>query len=116
MLVAAVAALPQAQGPGEPVLTIHELAIRDQLRGLRQVPDSQRGEVTRQLALRIRKLPKTQIKLGLAEGLANLSTEGDFGQRTLQEVATRYPRRSPNSRCRTTRTDRPSPTSLWPSW
>jgi peroxiredoxin len=71
-----------------PALSADEQAISNQLRGLRQVPDSQRGEVTTQLALRIRQLPKTQAKLSLADGLANLATEGDFGRHSLEEVAT----------------------------
>ena len=44
--------------------------------------------MTKQLALDIRQLPTAQNKLRLANGLANLSTEGDFGRDTLQEVAT----------------------------
>jgi peroxiredoxin len=40
------------------------------------------------LALKIRKLPASENKLRLAVGLAGLSTEGDFGHSTLQEVAT----------------------------
>ncbi|MGP8243330.1 MAG: TlpA disulfide reductase family protein [Bryobacteraceae bacterium] len=79
-------AFPAAQS--RPALSPDEQAILTQLRGLRQVPDSQRGEVTAQLAVRIRQLPKTQAKLSLAFSLANLATEGDFGRRTLQEVAT----------------------------
>jgi peroxiredoxin len=65
-----------------------EQPIVDQLRGLRQVSDDARGGVTRQLALDIRRLPMTPNKLSLAKDLANLSTEGDFGRPTLQEVAT----------------------------
>jgi peroxiredoxin len=65
-----------------------EQPIVNQLRGLRQVPDDARGGVTRQLALDIRRLPMTLGKLHLAHDLANLSTEGDFGKPTLQEVAT----------------------------
>jgi peroxiredoxin len=72
----------------KPALSPAEQAIVDQLKVLRQVPDSKRGEVTTSLALDIRKLPKTEAKLGLADALAGLSTEGDFGRRTLQEVAT----------------------------
>jgi len=64
-----------------------EQPIVDQLRVLRQVPDDARGEVTRQLALSIRRLPATPGKLHLAHSLANLATEGDFGRPTLQEVA-----------------------------
>jgi len=65
-----------------------EQSIEDQLKVLRQLPDAKRGEATTRLALDIRKLPKTDAKVGLADALAGLSTEGDFGRRTLQEVAT----------------------------
>src|SRR5260370_21567560 len=65
-----------------------EQPIYDQLRTLRQVPDETRGGVTKELAIKIRRLPTGPTKLRWAEGLATLSTEGDFGQETLQEVAT----------------------------
>src|SRR5262245_61362746 len=65
-----------------------ELAIREQLRHLRALPDDVRARTTKQLALDIRALPKTGPKLSLANALANLSTEGDFGRDTLQEVTT----------------------------
>src|SRR5215472_11395431 len=65
-----------------------EKPIVEQIRTLRAVPDSQRGAVTKDLAIKIRQLPVTPNKLRLAEGLANLSTEGDFGHDTLQEVTT----------------------------
>ncbi|SPE29498.1 Alkyl hydroperoxide reductase/ Thiol specific antioxidant/ Mal allergen [Acidobacteriia bacterium SbA2] len=65
-----------------------EKPIVQQLHGLRQVPDEKRGQVTKDLALAIRKLPASSHKLMLANGLANLSTEGDFGHDTLEEVAT----------------------------
>ena len=71
----------------KPALSPDEQAIQNQLRGLRQVPDAQRGEATAELALRIRRLPKTQAKLSLAYSLANLATEGDCGRRPLEEVA-----------------------------
>jgi peroxiredoxin len=71
----------------KPALTHREQAIADQLKVLRQVPDSKRGKITAHLALKIHKLPKTDARLGLADALANLSTEGDFGRQTLQEVA-----------------------------
>ncbi|HEX8984615.1 MAG TPA: TlpA disulfide reductase family protein, partial [Bryobacteraceae bacterium] len=64
-----------------------EQPLADQLRGLRRVPDEARGGATRRLAAEIRRLPATPNKLALAQGLANLSTEGDFGRQTLQEVA-----------------------------
>lgn len=72
----------------KPTWSANEQPIYDQLRGLRQVPDQVRGSVTRELALKIRELPATPNKLRLAGGLANLSTEGDFGKETLDQVAT----------------------------
>ncbi len=71
-----------------PSPTDREKSVAEQLRGMRQLPDDVRSRVTKQLALDIRALPAGQVKLGLASGLANLSTEGDFGRDTLQEVAT----------------------------
>jgi peroxiredoxin len=62
--------------------------IVDGLRHLRSVPDEQRGEVTKNLALEIRALTAGNDKSDLAVGLANLSTEGDFGAANLQEVTT----------------------------
>ena len=67
--------------------TKDEAPIRDQIKHLRSLPDDVRARTTKQLALDIRRLPKTAHKLSLANGLANLSTEGDFGHDTLQEVA-----------------------------
>jgi peroxiredoxin len=58
------------------------------LHGLRSLPDDVRATDTRQLALDIRALPAGDNKITLANGLANLSTEGDFGHAVLQEVAT----------------------------
>jgi peroxiredoxin len=65
-----------------------EKPIVDQLRGLRQLPDDTRARVTQQLASEIRRLRSKTAKVSLAENLAGLSTEGDFGHDTLQEVAT----------------------------
>src|ERR1039458_5489855 len=64
-----------------------EKPIVEQLKGLRKLPDDVRAHTTKDLALQIRQLPVTANKLSLAGGLANLSTEGDFGHDTLQEVA-----------------------------
>jgi thiol-disulfide isomerase/thioredoxin len=58
------------------------------MRRLRSLADDVRKDTTKQLALDIRALPKTAHKVDLATDLANLSTEGDFGHDTLQEVAT----------------------------
>jgi len=84
-LIACVSASSQN---GEAAWTKSESQIREQISHLRSLPDDVRARTTKQLALDIRALPKTQHKLSLAAGLANLSTEGDFGKDTLQEVAT----------------------------
>ena len=65
-----------------------EKPIVEQIRGLRKLDDSVRARTTRELALQIRSLPPVSNKLRLAVALANLSTEGDFGRDTLQEVTT----------------------------
>jgi peroxiredoxin len=65
-----------------------EKPIVQELRGLRQLADDARARATKDLALMIRELPSASNKLLLANMLANLSTEGDFGHDTLQEVAT----------------------------
>jgi len=72
----------------EIVWTAQEEPIAEQIHGLRQLADDVRARTTKELALQIRALPATPNKLRLAVGLANLSTEGDFGHDTLQEVAT----------------------------
>jgi peroxiredoxin len=83
-----IAVFLSAVSGAQPVLTDAEKSIVAELRGLRKVSDDQRGEETKRLAVEIRKLPADGAKLGLASGLANLATEGDFGHETLQEVAT----------------------------
>jgi peroxiredoxin len=72
----------------EVVWSPQEKPIAEQIHGLRQLPDDVRARTTKELALQIRQLPATPNKLRLAVGLANLSTEGDFGHQTLQEVTT----------------------------
>jgi peroxiredoxin len=72
----------------EIVWSPQEKPIADQIHGLRKLPDDVRARTTRQLALDIQQLPATPNKLRLAVDLASLSTEGDFGHDTLQEVAT----------------------------
>jgi peroxiredoxin len=64
-----------------------EKPIIEQIRRLRSLPDDVRAKTTRQLALEIRALPAGPNKLKRATALASLSTEGDFGHDTLQEVA-----------------------------
>jgi peroxiredoxin len=72
----------------ETIWSPQEKPIAEQIHGLRKLPDDVRAQTTKELALQIRQLPATPNKLKLANGLAGLSTEGDFGHDTLQEVAT----------------------------
>jgi peroxiredoxin len=72
----------------EVVWSADEKPIADQIHGLRGLADDVRAGTTKDLALKIRKLPASENKLRLAVGLAGLSTEGDFGHDSLQEVAT----------------------------
>jgi peroxiredoxin len=65
-----------------------EQPIVEQMHGLRALPDDVRAKTTKDLALKIRQLPVVPNKLKLANHLADLSTEGDFGRDTLQEVTT----------------------------
>jgi peroxiredoxin len=70
------------------VWSAQEQPIIDQVKGLRKLDDAVRARTTKELALQIRQLPVVPNKLKLAGALANLSTEGDFGRDTLQEVTT----------------------------
>src|ERR1700692_3788971 len=72
----------------EVVWSADEKPLADQIHGLRALADDFRAGATKDLALKIRKLPGTDTTLRLAVNLAGLSTEGDFGHDTLQEVAT----------------------------
>jgi peroxiredoxin len=80
--------LPASAQKKEVVYSADEKPIAEQIHGLRGLPDDVRAGTTKDLALKIRKLPASENKLRLAVGLAGLSTEGDFGHDTLQEVAT----------------------------
>ena len=84
----------------DPTWTKQEKPIRDQIARLRDLPDDVRARTTRQLALDIRALPKTQHKLDLASALANLSTEGDFGRDTRRKWPRPWLKHCANSRCR----------------
>jgi len=70
------------------VWTDREKPILDKIKTLRKLPSDERARTTRDLALQIRQLPAGANKLRLAFSLAGLSTEGDFGHDTLQDVAT----------------------------
>lgn len=65
-----------------------EKPILLQIRQLRSMPDNERSRTTKSLATRIRELPAGANRRDLAVALSHLSTEGDFGHDTLQEVAT----------------------------
>ena len=71
-----------------PAWSEQEKPLAARISRLRATPDEQRGSATEALALDIRRLPPTPNKLALADHLAMLSTEGDFGHEMLQEVAT----------------------------
>jgi len=80
--------LPTAVAQQQPAAwSQQEQPLLQQLKGLRQLPDNTRAQTTRDLAQQIQRLTATPNKLRLAEALANLSTEGDFGHNTLQAVA-----------------------------
>lgn len=72
----------------EPTWTPEQAPIAQNVAGLRAVADDVRPRATQLLALQIRALPASSNKLSLAYSLANLCTEGDQGQDTIQAVAT----------------------------
>jgi len=89
VLAAVVLLVPAAQAQQQEIVwSAQEAPLHDQIRKLRSLPDDVRATTTKSLALQIRQLPATPNKVRLAVGLANLSTEGDFGHDPLQEVAT----------------------------
>src|ERR1700679_819953 len=63
-----------------------ESSIVNRLKGLRAVPTAQRPAATAKLAADIRALPPSPRKVGFADALAHLATEGDPGKETLQAV------------------------------
>jgi peroxiredoxin len=86
LLLVVFSSVDSRSADDKPKWSDQEQPIYQQLRGLRSLPDDVRARTTKDLALRIRALPVTPNKLSLAGGLAGLSTEGDFGHDTLQEV------------------------------
>jgi peroxiredoxin len=88
MFAVILIALPQLIPAKEATIwSKQEKPIYETVKTLRSLDDSTRAKTTQQMALNIRALPKTENKLKLATALASLSTEGDFGHSTLQEVA-----------------------------
>jgi thiol-disulfide isomerase/thioredoxin len=61
-------------------------SIRKEISTLRSLPDDQRGARTGAIAKEIAALPDGKPKLGLADGLSHLATEGDPGRDNLQAV------------------------------
>lgn len=78
---------PARAAADEPVFSAEQKPIAEDIGHLRSVPDDARSAASRDLATRIRQLPVAQNKLRLALELASLSTEGDFGRATLDQVA-----------------------------
>jgi len=78
----------QAQTQQQIVWSEQEKPILEKIRTLRKLFDEDRARTTKDLALQIRQLSPGVNKVRLSYSLASLSTEGDFGRDTLQEVAT----------------------------
>jgi len=62
-------------------------SIIGELKKLRSVPTADRPAATAKIAVEIRTLPSGPEKVGLADSLSHLATEGDAGHATLQAVA-----------------------------
>src|SRR5260370_28510126 len=79
----------EARAQGQQIVwSNQEKPILEDIRNLRKLSEGNRSKTTKQLALKIRQLPAGMNKERLATTLASLSTEGDLGKDTLQEVAT----------------------------
>lgn len=91
LLVSAFAAIyvPASRAQSKvPQWTPAQAPIAKNIAGLRDLADDVRPRATQLLAMQIRSLPASANKLALAYSLANLCTEGDQGQDTVQAVAT----------------------------
>lgn len=86
MLAAFIGPGLQAQS-NEPHWTPEQAPIAKSIDGLRSLADDVRPRATQLLATQIHALPPSANKLALAYSLANLCTEGDQGQDTVQAVA-----------------------------
>src|SRR6202158_1456859 len=69
----------------EVVWSADEKRLADQIHGLRGLADDVRAGTTKDLALKIRKLPPAENKLRLAGHLTGLCTEGALRRHTLPE-------------------------------
>ncbi|GEM_PF-1190009 len=87
--LAATLGVPRLQAQfKEPRWTPAQETIARNIASLRSLADDVRPRATQLLAAQIRALPASANKVALAYSLANLSTEGDQGQDTVQAVAT----------------------------
>lgn len=80
-VAALLVAAPIARGANKPS------EIENRVKGLRSVASNQKPAVIVQLASDIRSLPAGAQKVGYADALAHLATEGDPGHDALQAVA-----------------------------
>jgi peroxiredoxin len=85
-LALSLAAAPRAAAEPRDRWSEREKPIRAELRALRSLSDVERARAMKSLAARIRALPAAETKLELADELASLVTEGDFGRDALQET------------------------------
>ncbi|MDR3692478.1 MAG: TlpA disulfide reductase family protein [Fimbriimonas sp.] len=89
VLLAAMAVVSASASLGQRTpLSPEAQKIEDTILHLRGMADADRAVATKTLAAAICKLPAGSEKVNLANVLANLTTEGDFGRDTLQEVTT----------------------------
>src|SRR6202140_1868339 len=87
-LVLTAALQPASAQEKKVVWSAEEKPLAEQIHGLRGLADDVRAGTTKDLALKIRKLPSTENKLRLAGGLAGLSPQGAFGHHTRKARAT----------------------------
>jgi len=76
-----------AQTQAPPPMDDHEKVIAAEIGKLRSLPDDEWTKSVGNVATQIQKLPASPGKIALISRLANLVTEGDAGQETLQVVA-----------------------------
>jgi peroxiredoxin len=86
LFVSVLFLIPPLFAQNKIVWSAQEKPIVDQIKTLRSLDDTVRARTIKDLALQIRALPAVPNKITMAVALANLSTEGDFGRDTLQEV------------------------------
>jgi hypothetical protein len=88
----AVLALALLTAPSLVHAEVKPSAIENQLRNLRSVATAQRPAATIQIATDIRALPSGAQKVGLADALSHLVTEGDAAMMLCRPSLTRWAR------------------------